>query len=81
MSAIPNLPCGLYRHYKGEMYLLLAVGQETETDQLYAVYVALYLAPGPRVRLRPLESFTDSVVYHGIEQPRFAYVAPNGSPA
>lgn len=47
---------GLYRHYKGGIYLVIAVGAHSETDERLVVYVSLDATrPGPRVRIRPLD--------------------------
>jgi hypothetical protein len=62
---------GMYRHYKGGMYLLLGIGEHTETKEIVAVYVSMNAdLPGPRIRVRPLHMFID---YVGKE-PRFEYV-------
>ena len=65
---------GIYKHYKGGYYLVLGVGQHTETGELEVVYVSLDATQsGPRMRVRPLEGpegFTTLV--DGKE--RFEYV-------
>jgi len=73
---IPELACGVYRHYKGGFYLVIGVGQHTETDELYVIYVALTGAhlPGPRLRIRPLHLFTDHVAVKTGGVPRYEYV-------
>lgn len=61
---------GIYRHYKGGLYLVLGVGQHTETREIVVVYVALtgIHYPGPHIRVRPKAMFEETV--NGI--PRFA---------
>lgn len=65
MSNIPRvIPAGLYRHYKGELYLLLGVAHHSETMERIAVYVPLYIDPSwsgtdltDRMTVRPAEMF------------------------
>jgi hypothetical protein len=49
-----ELRSGVYRHYKGDHYQLIGVGEHTETHEPMVVYVALHARPGPRIRIRPL---------------------------
>lgn len=49
---------GLYRHYKGGLYVVLGVGLDSETREACVVYYSLaYRA----LRLRPLGMFCESV--------------------
>ena len=59
--------CGVYRHYKGQLYLLLGIGQHTVTGEIEAVYVSLEGAhlPGPRLRIRPLSEFEEKFSFEG----------------
>lgn len=55
---------GIWRHYKGHRYLVLGVGQNTETDEKMVVYVPLYEDPthtGPALRLRPASQWFEMV--------------------
>lgn len=81
-----SLPAGIYRHYKGGLYLLIGVGQHTETNEWLVVYVALTGAhlPGPRIRIRPLGMFLDEISLGDSTALRFEYVgfeAPQPPPA
>ena len=50
--------CGIYRHHKGGLYLLLGEAEHTETTERLAIYVSLDgTLPGPRIRARPLHEF------------------------
>ena len=71
MSAT-SLPLGLYRHYKGRHYQLLHVARHSETEELLAVYRALYGDFG--VWVRPLAMFSETVTLDGQNIPRFAYI-------
>jgi hypothetical protein len=49
---------GVYKHYKGEYYLVLTTAQHTERDEILVLYVPLTgneNRAGLRVRARPLE--------------------------
>lgn len=53
---------GIYRHYKGGLYLVLGEAQHTETGEHLCIYVSLDgRLPGPRMRARPIDQFTDIV--------------------
>ena len=65
---------GVYRHYKGAYYLVLGTAAHSETEERLVVYVALYSSPGPRMWVRPLAMFAESVEVQGTTVPRFQYV-------
>lgn len=50
---------GVYKHFKGDMYLALMLGKDTETEEDVVIYVPLYDDPsrGTRVWVRPLDDF------------------------
>lgn len=63
---------GVYRHFKGNYYLLLSMAQHTETRETLVIYQALYGERG--LWARPLAMWNETVERDGIAQPRFAYV-------
>lgn len=66
---------GVYRHFKGAYYLVLGVAANSEMpDEKMVVYVGLYAKPGPRMWVRPLEMFTETVERDGKIMPRFQYI-------
>ena len=60
---------GIYRHFKGNTYQVIAVARHSETLELLVVYRALY-GDGD-VWARPLSEFTDTVTRDGKTQYRF----------
>ena len=60
--AIPtDIRAGVYRHYRGQYYLILGLAHHSETMEPMIVYVPLYVAPGLRLCVRPVELFFDVV--------------------
>lgn len=60
---------GVYRHFKGNLYEVLAVATHSETLEKYVVYRALYGEGG--VWVRPLEMFEETVERDGKSFKRF----------
>ena len=50
---------GVYRHFKGQLYRVLFVAENTETSEKYIIYKALQ--GGDKVYARPLHMFLDHV--------------------
>ena len=63
---------GLYRHYKGAEYRVLALAHHTETMAPLVVYQALYGERGWWVR--PHAMFCGTVEVNGKSVPRFTLV-------
>lgn len=77
MSDIPPVPPltpGLYRHYKGNDYEVVAVARHSETLEPVVVYRALYGERG--LWVRPYAMFCGQVVVDGRSVRRFAPVEP-----
>jgi hypothetical protein len=62
--------CGLYRHYKGNLYSVLGTARHSETMEELVVYRALYGDHG--LWVRPASMFAESVEVGGECVPRFA---------
>lgn len=67
----PHLKPGRYRHFKGDMYTVLGVGQHTETGEYFVVYRGDH-----GIRLRPYAMFVEHVdkPEYQYQGPRFAYL-------
>jgi hypothetical protein len=63
---------GIYEHYKGLCYKVLAVAHHSETLEELVVYQALYGEGG--VWVRPLSMFLEHVMINGKSQPRFKLI-------
>lgn len=69
LPPLEETPTGLYRHYKGGMYEVIATARHSETLEPITVYRALYGAHG--LWVRPAAMFSEQVVIDGLLQPRF----------
>ncbi len=60
---------GLYKHYKGNYYLVHFVATHTETNELMVVYQVQY--GEYKMLVRPLKMFQDILSIDGQAVPRF----------
>lgn len=67
-----NIPAGIYRHYKGNLYQVLHTARHSETGEWLVVYRALYGDYG--VWVRPLTVFCENVEIDGKTLPRFEFL-------
>lgn len=67
-----TLKPGIYRHFKGNEYLLLYTAKHSETEELMVVYRALYGTCD--VWVRPAHMWTEHVERDGYSGPRFTFV-------
>lgn len=72
LPALPSLPLGRYRHYKGGEYEVIGVARHSETLEPHVVYRPLYNATG--LWLRPFAMFVGTVMVDGRERMRFECV-------
>ncbi|PIQ28579.1 DUF1653 domain-containing protein [bacterium (Candidatus Blackallbacteria) CG17_big_fil_post_rev_8_21_14_2_50_48_46] len=72
MSEQPFLKPGIYKHYKGPRYEVMALARHSETEEWMVVYRTLYGDYG--LWVRPLSMFTEEVEIEGKNLPRFAYL-------
>ena len=67
-----ELKPGVYRHFKGNLYRLIAVARHSETLEEMVVYQALYSEGGFWVR--PAAMWNEHVEKDGYSGPRFQYI-------
>ncbi|QNP39737.1 DUF1653 domain-containing protein [Lysobacter solisilvae (ex Woo and Kim 2020)] len=76
LPALPVLPPGRYRHYKGNDYEVVAVVRHSETLEPLVLYRALYGEGG--LWVRPYAMFVGNVSIEGRTVRRFAPVDAAG---
>ncbi|WP_073707441.1 MULTISPECIES: DUF1653 domain-containing protein [Glutamicibacter] len=64
---------GIYQHFKGQRYEVLAVGKHSETEEPLVFYRKLY--DDYSFWARPLQMFAEHVERAGYSGPRFARIA------
>lgn len=72
-SNIPTIEKGTYRHNKtGNLYEVLGVALQTETDEPLVIYRPLYEHDfAYKLFARPYDMFVEMVELNGKKQPRF----------
>ncbi len=63
---------GIYEHFKGNRYELVAIANHSETLEKMAVYRALY--GNGELWVRPLTMWEETVIVNGEEKPRFRFI-------
>lgn len=73
MPAKPQLPIGIYRHYKGGVYQIVTLACHTETLEWYVVYESQKGKKDgvPSVWVRPYDMFIEEIVVDGKKVKRF----------
>lgn len=72
-------PLGRYRHYKGGLYDVFAVGVDTETLSEVVIYRSLQATgefPSGTVWVRSAMMFNETVEYQGQKMQRFRLTTP-----
>ena len=77
LPALPTVPTGRYRHYKGNLYELLGAVRHSETLETLALYRPL--DGDGALWVRPYAMFFETVVVDGVQQPRFQRLDQPGS--
>jgi hypothetical protein len=62
---------GIYKHFKGNKYKVIAVAKHSETLEEYVVYEALYDNPKGKIWIRPRKMFEEIIERDGKKMPRF----------
>ena len=74
MSDFPTIQSGIYRHNKtGNLYEVLGVALQTETNEPLVIYRALYES-NYEIFARPYTMFVEVVKLRGVTKPRFEKV-------
>lgn len=69
-----SMKLGLYKHYKGNLYQVLAIARHSEGNHApLVIYQALY--GDYRVWARPMEMFLECIIHEGQTISRFALVS------
>lgn len=73
---IKTIKQGIYKHYKGNFYLVLGVAHHSENQEPLVVYMALYESEYGKNALwvRPYDMFTEEVEYDGKKIKRFQLI-------
>ncbi|HVJ37250.1 MAG TPA: DUF1653 domain-containing protein [Stenotrophomonas sp.] len=74
LAAMPALPTGRYRHFKGGLYEVTGLARCSETLAPMVVYRALYGEGG--LWVRPLAMFVEVIHAEGSARPRFEFIGP-----
>jgi hypothetical protein len=69
-----KIKLGKYKHFKGGMYKVIAVGKIEASHEDVVIYETLYNNPVGKVWVRPLTSFLEEVEINGKKFPRFELV-------
>jgi hypothetical protein len=69
-----ELKAGVYKHYKGGLYLALGVARHSETNEKLVAYIPLGVKDGPRIIVRPYSMFFEEVTIDGVTKPRFIHI-------
>ena len=67
-----EIKLGVYKHYKGNEYRVLAVATHSETLEKMVVYQALYGEYG--IWVRPISMWNEIVDVNGVATPRFKFL-------
>ena len=71
-EAIQTIPCGRYRHFKGNVYEVIGIARHSEDESPVVVYRALYGDGG--LWVRPAEMWNETVTRAGVTYKRFTRI-------
>lgn len=75
MNEQPQIRKGVYRHNKkNQLYEVLGIAVQTETDEPLVVYRPLYDS-SYELFARPYEMFVELVELDGVMKPRFEFIS------
>lgn len=65
---------GIYKHYRGKLYRVIALAKHSETLEDMVVYETLYENDVSKYWVRPMEMFLEDVEVDGRIVPRFEFI-------
>lgn len=65
---------GIYKHYKGGLYVAYGVAYHSETEEKLIAYAPLGVHEKSNITVRPYNMFFEVVEVDGTERPRFEFV-------
>ena len=68
-EAVQTIPCGRYRHFKGNEYEVIGIARHSEDESPMVVYRALYGDGG--IWVRPASMWNEMVTRNGVTYRRF----------
>jgi len=71
--AVPSLPLGRYKHYKGNLYDVIGVGLDSESNEPVVIYSPAGVSQVP-YWVRPFAMFVETVTVDGQSVSRFEYL-------
>ncbi len=71
-EAVQAIPCGRYRHFKGNEYEVIGIARHSETTEPMVVYKALYGDGG--IWVRPADMWNETIERDGKKYKRFERV-------
>ena len=67
-----DIPAGVYRHYKGNLYRVLCMAKHSETLEDMVVYQDV--TDSEKIWTRPASMWREEVDVGGARKPRFEYI-------
>ena len=68
---VDSIISGIYRHFKGNSYLVYSSAKCSETDEVMVIYRCLY--GNYDLWVRPIDNFNSTVDVNGEPVPRFSF--------
>jgi hypothetical protein len=69
-----ELRAGIYKHYKGGLYMVLGAATHSESGERLVCYVQLSGKSGTKIWVRPYGMFFETVEVGGAAKERFMYI-------
>ena len=66
---------GIYKHYKGNNYKVIAIAKHSETLEDLVIYEALYENKISKIWARPIKMFNEEIEVDGKKIQRFEFIS------